>query len=180
MSSIVRPLAGLEKVLRYDANTGLLYWTVSVVTFIQPGRLAGTLSNSGYIVIRYNHKKYLAHRIAWYLHTKEDPATFQIDHMDNNKANNKIENLRLATGAQNSYNATKKSRALSQYKGVTFSARHDKWVTRIRVNGKTTHLGYFIDELKAHETYCLAALEMHGEFANFGENSPFNSRNAAA
>jgi hypothetical protein len=180
MSSIVRPLAGLEKVLRYDANTGLLYWTVSVLTFIQPGRLAGTLSSSGYIVIRYNNKKYLAHRIAWYLHTKEDPATFQIDHLDNNKANNKVDNLRLATGAQNSYNATKKSGTLSQYKGVTFSARHSKWVSRIRANGKRRHLGYFTDELEAHQAYCLAAVEMHGEFANFGENSPFNSRNVAA
>jgi hypothetical protein len=180
MSSIVRPLAGLEKVLRYDANTGLLYWTVSVVTFIQPGRLAGTLSSSGYIVIRYNHKKYLAHRIAWYLHTEEDPATFQIDHLDNNKTNNKIENLRLATNAQNSYNATKKNGTLSQYKGVTFSARQGKWMGQIRANGKCTYLGYFTDELEAHQAYCLAAVEMHGEFANFGENSPFNSRNAAA
>ena len=180
MSSIVRPLAGLEKVLRYDANTGLLYWTVSVLTFIQPGRLAGTLSSSGYIVIRFDRTPYQAHRIAWYLHTGEDPGTFQIDHLDNNKANNKIDNLRLATSAQNSYNVAKKNGTLSQYKGVTFSACVGKWMSQIRANGKRRCLGYFTDELEAHRAYCMAAVEMHGEFANFGENSPFNSRNAAA
>ena len=174
MSSIVRPLAGLEKVLRYDANTGLLYWTVFIYRIKKPGDLAGHHNSSGYIEIRYNRTTYQAHRIAWYLHTGADPGILQVEHIDTNKTNNKIQNLRLATAAQNSRNKGKKSGTLSQYKGVTFSARHDKWVSQIQIGGKTTNLGYFTDELEAHRTYCLAAVEIHGEFANFGENSPFN------
>jgi hypothetical protein len=174
MSSIVRPLAGLEKVLRYDANTGLLYWTTYIYRIKKPGDLAGHQNASGYIEIRFDRKNYQGHRVAWYLHTGEDPGVLQVEHIDTNRSNNKIDNLRLASSAQNSWNTGKKSGTTSKYKGVAFYARYGKWISQIRANGKTTHLGYFTDELEAHRTYCLAAVEMHGEFANFGENSPFN------
>jgi hypothetical protein len=104
----------------------------------------------------------------------------QVDHIDTNRVNNKIENLRLASTAQNSQNAGKRIGTTSQYKGVAFYARCGQWTSQIRVNRKSIYLGCFTDELEAHRAYCLAAIEMHGEFANFGENSPFNSRNAAA
>ena len=175
MSSIVRSLAGLEKVLRYDANTGLLYWTVFIYRIKKPGDLAGHQNSGGYIEIRFDRKTYPAHRIAWYLHTGNDPGILHVEHIDTNKANNKIKNLRLATAAQNSRNKGKKLGTTSQYKGVAFYARHGKWVSQISANGKTAHLGYFTDELEAHRAYCLAAVEIHGEFAHFGENSPFNS-----
>ena len=174
MSSIVRPLAGLEKVLRYDANTGLLYWTTYIYRIKKPGDLAGHQNASGYIEIRFDRKNYQGHRVAWYLHTGEDPGILQVEHIDTNRTNNKIDNLRLASSAQNSWNKGKKTCTTSKYKGVAFYARYRKWISQIRANGKTTHLGYFTDELEAHRTYCLAAMEMHGEFANFGENSPFN------
>ena len=174
MSSIVRPLAGIEKVLRYDANTGLLYWTVFIYRIKKPGDLAGHHNAAGYITVRFDRVNYLAHRIAWYLHTGTDPGVLQVEHVDTDRTNNKIENLRLATALQNSWNKSKRAGTSSQYKGVAFYARHGKWLSQIRANGKTTHLGYFIDELEAHRAYCLAAVEMHGEFANFGENSPFN------
>jgi hypothetical protein len=174
MSSIVRPLAGLEKVLRYDANTGLLYWTTYIYRIKKPGDLAGHQNSRGYIEIRFDRTTYQAHRLAWYLHTGEDPGTMQVEHIDTNRTNNKIENLRLATALQNSWNTGKKLGTTSQYKGVAFYARYGKWTSQIRVNRKSIHLGYFTDELEAHRAYCLAAVEMHGEFANFGENSPFN------
>jgi hypothetical protein len=174
MSSSVRPLAGLEKVLRYDANTGLLYWTVHIYRIKKPGDLAGHHNAAGYITVRFDRVNYLAHRIAWYLHTGTDPGVLQVEHVDTDRTNNKIENLRLATALQNSWNKSKRAGTSSQYKGVAFYARHGKWLSQIRANGKTTHLGYFTDELEAHRAYYLAAVEMHGEFANFGENSPFN------
>jgi hypothetical protein len=174
MSSIVRPLAGLEKVLRYDANTGLLYWTTYIYRIKKPGDLAGHHNTSGYIEIRYNRTSYQAHRIAWYLHTREDPGILQVEHIDTNRTNNKIDNLRLATAAQNNRNKNKKSGTRSQYKGVAFYNRYGKWISQIKVSRKNVYLGYFTDELEAHRAYCLAAVEMHGKFANFGENSPFN------
>lgn len=174
MSSIVRSLAGLEKVLRYDADTGLLYWTVFIYRIKKPGDLAGHHNAAGYITIRFGGVNYLAHRIARYLHTENDPGVLHVEHIDTNKINNKIENLRLATAAQNSRNKGKKLGTTSQYKGVAFYARQGNWLSQICANGKTTHLGYFTDELEAHRAYCLAAVGMHGEFAHFGENSPFN------
>lgn len=180
MSSIVRPLAGLEKVLRYDADTGLLYWTVFHYPNKKPGDVAGHHAATGYISIQFNHIHYQAHRIAWYLHSGDDPGALHIEHVDTNKANNKIDNLRLATARQNMCNMNKRSGTSSQYKGVSFYAQGRKWQAQTTVNRKNIHLGYFTDELEAHRAYCLAAIEMHGEFANFGKNSPFNLRNAAA
>ena len=169
MSSIVRPLAGLEKVLRYDANTGLLYWTVFIYRIKKPGDLAGHQNKSGYIEIRFDRKTYHAHRIAWYLHTGNDPGVLQVEHVDTNRTNNKIENLRLATALQNSWNKSKRAGTSPQYKGVAFYARHGNWISQIRANGKTTHIGYFTDEREAGEAYNAAALEYYKEFAKLNK-----------
>lgn len=176
MTTSLLPLAGLEDVLRYDAETGLLYWTVHIYRIKKPGDLAGHMNKRGYIEVRYNRKTYQAHRLAWYLHTGEDPGVMQVEHKDNNGTNNKASNLRLATPQENALNRNKRTSAetSSKYKGVAWYARHSKWMAQIRVNGNSTYLGYYDTELEAHRAYCLAALEFHGEFANFGENSPFN------
>ena len=60
------------------------------------------------------------------------------------------------------------------YKGVTYNKRYNRWVSSISVNGLNVFLGYFDTELEAHAAYCKAAASLHGEFANFGTNSPFN------
>lgn len=174
MTSSLLPMAGLENVLRYDAETGLLYWTIHIYRIKKPGDLAGHQNKKGYIEIRYNNKTYQAHRIAWFLHTGEDPGEYQVEHIDTNRCNNKATNLRLATQLQNSKNSSKKTGTTSQYKGVSFYTRKNKWVSQIRNNGKAMHLGYFNTELDAHKAYCEAAAALHGEFANFGQNSPFN------
>jgi hypothetical protein len=174
MSKILLPLAGAENVLRYDADTGLLYWTVHIYRIKKPGDLAGHMNKRGYIEIRYNRTTYQAHRLAWYLHTGEDPGELQVEHIDTNRTNNRITNLRLATAQDNAQNQSKRKDTTSLYKGVSYYKKSNKWQSQIRANGESIYLGYFDTEIEAHAAYCKAAVELHGEFANFGANSPFN------
>jgi hypothetical protein len=168
MTKIIRPLAGLEDVLRYEPGTGKFFWLVARPRKTKAGDPAGHLNKASYIEIRYNHITYQAHRIAWYLHTGKDPCPLDIDHINGDRADNRISNLRLATPAQNAKNQPKKQGTTSTYKGVSWYKRHRKWQAQIRVDGQSIYLGYYNNELDAHLAYCAAAARLHGEFANFG------------
>jgi hypothetical protein len=168
MTKTLLPLAGLEDVLRYEPDTGKFFWTVVRWRKIRVGDPAGHLNKKGYIEIRYNYKTYLAHRVAWYLHTGEDPHSMGLDHVNGDRADNRISNLRLANPTQNARNMRKRRNTTSTYKGVSWHEKSDKWQAQIRVDGRSMYLGYFNSQLDAHLAYCKAAAEHHGEFANFG------------
>ncbi len=108
------------------------------------------------------------HRLAWFLHHGEWPER-DLDHENNNRADNRIENLRLATPIENARNRGKQNRSRrgkchSNFKGVSWHKRDQCWVAYIQVEGKRIHLGEFLEEAKAAEAY-KAAAELH--FGNF-------------
>jgi len=160
-------LLDFTDVLRYEPDTGNFFWLVDRPRRTKAGDQAGYLNNKGYVEIRFNYKTYQAHRIAWYLHTGQDPKGFHIDHINNDGADNRFCNLRLATPQQNACNTRKRVGTVSAYKGVSWYRAKQKWIAQIRVNNKATHLGYYADEYEAHVAYCRAARKYHGEFANF-------------
>ena len=168
MTGIIRSLEGLEKALRYEPDTGRFFWLIDRPRKTKAGDEAGHKNKKGYIEIRYNHKTLNAHRIAWYLQTGEDPKGMTIDHINGNRADNRFENLRIATYKENSRNRKKIDNKTSKYKGVYWYKRYHKWKATIGYEGRAIHLGYFHDEYEAHLAYCKAALELQGEFANFG------------
>ena len=168
MTGIIRPLDGLEKVLRYEPDTGRFFWLIDRPRKTKAGDEAGHKNKKGYIEIRYNHKTLNAHRIAWYLQTGKDPKGMTIDHINGEKSDNRFKNLRIATHAENSRNRRKLKPKTSKYKGVHWYTRKQKWRAVIGHEGRSIHLGYFHDEYEAHLAYCRAALELQGEFANFG------------
>lgn len=100
-------------------------------------------------------------RLAWVLHYGVWP-TYNIDHKDRDRWNNKIVNLREATNTENQYN---KAGFGTYPKGVTWRHRKKPWQAKIRVNGMRYHLGSFATMEEAQEAYLLAALEYHGDFA---------------
>lgn len=103
------------------------------------------------------------YQVAWFLHYKTW-ATQSIDHIDGNRKNNSVNNLRLATPFQNSANSRKtKSDTISQYKGVSKNSR--KWRAYIHNDYKTIHLGYYETELEAALAYDVKAIELFGQFA---------------
>ena len=102
------------------------------------------------------HKKAAIHRIMYYAHHPEwdiyDPKKC-IDHIDGNRQNNKIENLRPVTIQQNSFNRTAK--------GCNFDKRSGKWKAYIQLDGKNYHIGYFETEVEAHNAYMLKKEKLH-------------------
>jgi hypothetical protein len=127
------------------------------------GDIAGNKTNEGYWRIRINYIKYTAHRIIFYMKTKEDPGDYQIDHAEDRANNFKI---RKANSSQNQANTKKKpGKYSSKYKGVSFSTQASKWKAGVMVNGKQVHLGYFVSEKEAAKSYNIAALKYFGEFA---------------
>lgn len=117
--------------------------------------------------------RYYAHQIAWYLTHNEWPKLY-IDHKDGNPTNNKFNNLRLATAAQNMYNQRKTNRKTSsQYKGVVYrtDTKMHPWRAHIMFKGKQISLGQYGTELEAAEAYDKKALELFGEFASLNIKS---------
>lgn len=90
------------------------------------------------------------------------------DHINGNRSDNRRENLRSCSHAENQRNAKKNSNNSSGFKGVSFDKQHKKWVAQISINGKGSRIGFFSTPEAAHSAYCAAALKHHGEFANFG------------
>jgi len=94
-----------------------------------------------------------------------------VDHIDNNGLNNLRNNLRIATHEQNLHNGRKHRDGSSQYKGVRWHTRDNRWEARI----KNTFIGYFDSEEKAALAYDKKAVELFGEFSylNFPEHSDY-------
>ncbi len=90
----------------------------------------------------------------------------QVDHINGNKLDNRLENLRPASHLQNQQNRGAQSDNKTGYKGVSFHKAMGKYLASIRVNGKSIHLGYYTNPLDAALAYDAAARQYHGSFAN--------------
>jgi hypothetical protein len=93
-----------------------------------------------------------------------DPEGLEIDHRDGDGLNNRRDNLREATNAQNNHNQRIRSDNTSGYKGVSWYGPSGKWLAYIKVNGKQRHLGYHATPEQASAAYAKASAKLHGEF----------------
>jgi hypothetical protein len=167
MAKSLPPLAKLREWLRYDAQTGDFFWIQCPGKKMQPGKKAGSKRGPGYIRIEFRDRQMQAHRLAWLFHYGEDPGKKQIDHINGDPSDNRIENLRVASSWENCLNKKKSPGFTSEYKGVSWFKEKQRWRAQIHVKGKTRFLGYFHDEMAAHMAYCQAAHDTFGEFARF-------------
>jgi hypothetical protein len=112
-----------------------------------------------------DRRKYQEHRLVWlYVYGAVPQAPLEIDHINHDKTDNRIVNLREATRAQNIGNS-------KLQKGRTFKGayqRGDKWISIFRQDGKLVWLGTFNTAEEAHAAYCKAAKEKFGEFFHSG------------
>ncbi|HEY9705666.1 MAG TPA: HNH endonuclease signature motif containing protein [Allocoleopsis sp.] len=123
--------------------------------------IKGRIDKKGYRIININDWSYKYHRIVFLYHKGYFPKF--IDHVNRDKTDCRIENLRECTLSQNManrLNETKKST-----KGFSWHKNHNKYISRIRVNNKLIHLGYFNCPLAAKLAYNIAADKSFGEFA---------------
>ena len=149
----------------FEYKDGNLIYKIKTSKKMNIGDEAGHISPRGYITISINYKIYMAHRLVWMFHYGDIPTGIQIDHINQNKSDNRIENLRLATISQNHYNITKRKNNTSGYKGVSRYRRGKKWEAVMSHNNKKIHLGLFATPELASEAYKEAAIKLQGEFA---------------
>jgi hypothetical protein len=90
------------------------------------------------------------------------------DHIDGDGLNNKRLNLRACSHQQNIWNAKRSVRNKSGFKGVCWHKNNQKWHARISKGGVSVHLGFYESPEIAHQAYCKAAKELHGEFWRAG------------
>lgn len=152
--------------LRYE--NGKLFWTKKPCKKVIVGDEAGSINkNTGYKEVGFKGKLYLAHRVVWFLVKNEQPPEI-LDHINNDKSDNHIENLREATSSQNNSNAKIRKDNTSGVKGVTWYKQGNKWQASLRLNNKRIHLGSFTDLADAEQAVKQARHQLHGEFANHG------------
>jgi hypothetical protein len=130
----------LQYLLNYNPDTGVFVWLNPPHPRIKKGQEAGTITESGYRRIMIEGKPYFAHRLAWLYMFGSFPK--QIDHINANRSDNIITNLRESNCTQNARNGRRYNNNTSGANGVKITDI-GTYEARIRVNGHLKHLGTF-------------------------------------
>lgn len=148
----------------FEYRDGKLYWRVSLSNRVAVGQEAGHLTKNGYLRVRYDRTFRRVHRVIWTYHYGEIEDGVFIDHINRNKLDNRVENLRLCNKVQNQGNSKVNIRNKLCVKGVQIT-KGGRFRARIDRQGKTFYLGTFDTTEEAHAAYLRAAEEYFGEFA---------------
>ena len=152
----------------YVPTTGEFFNRLTTGTKAKQGELAGYITDNNYVEVTILSRKYKAHRLAWLYTYGTFPAAL-LDHIDGDRLNNALYNLREATATQNLYNTPIRSDNTSRYKVVALDRRWNKFRAYINIEGKQQSLGYYDTAEEAGSAYVSAAKELHGEY--FNENT---------
>lgn len=149
----------LRAMLRYDPQIGEFVWLVKPSKRLPSGAIAGGLNAEGYRVIRLCGRLYKAHRLAWLYVHGEWPAMC-IDHINGVRDDNRIANLRCVTHGENMQN---QRRAHANNKTGKLGVAPDgiKFLSRIRVGGRSQFVGSFATAEEASTAYIAAKRRLH-------------------
>lgn len=151
--------ARLKAVLHYNPETGVFTNKVRRANR-HTGEVAGCVNVAGYIKIALDGKQYLGHRLAWLYVYGEMPQ--QIDHINCDRADNRIANLRPCNDKLNHQNLIRAHKdSASGVLGAYRYGASGRFRSRIMVDGKVRHLGCFDDEQQAHAAYVSAKAAIH-------------------
>jgi hypothetical protein len=146
----------LKSLLTYDPDTGEFCWRAATAIRTKVGSVAGTVSNRGYTRIQIDRRIYLAHRLAW-LYTYGEWPKGVVDHINQNKSDNRLNNLRDVSLSVNARNCKLQKNNSSGYKGVSYWTHRRKWAAQIRTEGKNKLLGMFDTPTEAANAYACFA-----------------------
>ncbi|WP_336295527.1 HNH endonuclease [Cronobacter dublinensis] len=170
----------ISECLRYDPKDGLLYWKERPSEHFAnesyqarwnkryAGERAGKFMMNGYLKLAIDNKKYYAHRIVWVLKKKEWPQ--YIDHINGDRSDNRIENLRNVSRSQNQRNLKLSVRNTTGVIGVTQDSRNGHYIAQVKIGDKNIHLGSFKNLSDAAEARAKANIE-YGFHENHGRKS---------
>ena len=150
----------LKEILKYDSDTGIFTWNKKISSKTVIGKVAGCLRN-GYITINILGTRYQAHRLAM-IYTQGYCDSYDVDHINGIKNDNRIVNLRFATRSENKQNILKKQpNNKSGYMGVDWHKATGFWRATITIMRKQKHIGLFKTPEEAHSAYLKAKRELH-------------------
>lgn len=143
----------LKKLLHYDPETGIF-------TRKTTKRVAGCLTPTGYVYVGIFNKQVFAHRLAWlYMYGVLPPD--KVDHINRNRSDNRISNLRLCNNSENLQNSKVRTDNTSGFRGVSWEKNRKKWQVYVYVNQRGKFFGYFDDLHEANLVAIKVRKEMH-------------------
>jgi hypothetical protein len=153
--------AALWRVAKYDPDTGIFTRRINTGRHDchKAGEVMGTKTVIGYIIIGLGNRRYMAHRLAWLYVHGEWPEQ-DLDHINRDKSDNRMANLRPATRLQNMQNVAKHKHNTSGVKGVCWHSQRNKWRAQINVLYRQKYLGLF-DTFEAAVAARAAAEVLH-------------------
>jgi hypothetical protein len=157
----------LRELVAYDPETGVLTRRVTLASNAQAGQPITGVVGEGYIQCVIKGQFFLGHRLAWQLHYGVVPAG-HIDHINGNRADNRICNLRLATRSENLRNSKLRRDSVSGTKGVFWSAARKRWIASF---AKPDGRRFWKACQTLADAQCAvieARTALHGQFANHG------------
>ena len=143
----------LKEYFKYDPDTGKLFWNKRPSNRVIVGSEVGNYNDQGYKVCRFKGKALRVHRVVWAITKGEHPSEF-IDHINGDRGDNRIDNLRVVSNAENLQN-------MKEAKGYTHHKKLNKWMAQIAVNKEHKYLGIFNTKQEAHAAYLKAKKELH-------------------
>lgn len=152
--------AELKELLDYDPETGIFRWKICRGGK-QAGRVAGCKHRQGYVYMEINSKHQAAHRLAWVYVYGVIPDGVTIDHINGVRDDNRIENLRLATKAQQMQNKQTYKNSTTKTPGVNFHKASGKFAARVTINGVDHWIGVFDTLEEAAEARRKKKAELH-------------------
>lgn len=164
-----KPLPGLSllnELFAYNKKTGKVFRRKYTCGRAVKGVLVGTCDSKGHLQVYINGELYMLHRIVWKLQTGRDPLG-ELDHINGNKTDNKIKNLREVQIGDNNKNSPKPKNNTSGHIGVTFHKGVGKWQAQIVHKRKRIYLGLYKDIKDAIKARRNAEQE-YGFHANHG------------
>jgi len=130
-----------------------------------------TVRKDGYRYCYINRKTAYLHRVLWVLHNGGIPSGMEIDHINGDPSDNRIENLRLCGRSENCQNTKVRSDNSSGFKGVFWDKHSRSWRASVWKDKKKHDLGRFGFLSEAAMVAAKARAEIHGKFANQGLHS---------
>jgi hypothetical protein len=158
-------VAELLELLAYDSATGELRWRVRRANKAA-GSLAGHASRLGYVQVGISYQLWLGHRVAWKMHYGTEPPE-ELDHINGNRLDNRVSNLRAATRSENNANSVLRADNTTGLKGVS-RRNAASYTAQIGREGKSRYLGSFPTADAAHQAYLSEARSVFGPFVNSG------------
>jgi hypothetical protein len=140
--------------ITYEQAMDLFYYKDGFLYKKKTNKKIESCGCGDYLSVMIKYKNYMVHRIIYLLHYKTLP--FCVDHIDGNKLNNNIDNLRCATYTQNAYNRTKKQNTLTNEKNITYCKLKKKYKVQLQLDNKNKHFGYFSDLEDANKKLSIA------------------------